>query len=400
MSSPTSNGIGRTVRSSSTRWTIRRSSASSSSTRGVWSASSRSHSSRHPNFALVGVYLFDATVAGAIDAIKPSARGELEITDAIQELVDTGREVRASTVREWWKDTGKKSDLLHANEVVLEDLTTDVEGELVNTSVQGPVRIEAGARVVNCVITGPVVVGRDAHLTRTLVGPYSAIGDRCRLSDATIEGSIIMDEGEVHGWKLRNTLLGRALPPRFGARELRRDDPRRTLGDHRRVILVTGSLGQLGTAFRRILGDAAEYLDVDDLDLRDEAAARAAVAELRPELILNCAAFTAVDRAEDEPGPARAINTRVVGVLAEAAAGVGARFVTFSTDYVFDGSKAEPYVESDETAPLSVYGTTKRDGEALALCWPILRRWWCGPLGCFPAPTPTSPRPCCARAES
>jgi glucose-1-phosphate thymidylyltransferase len=161
------------------------------------------------NFALVGVYLFDATVAGAIDAIKPSARGELEITDAIQELVDTGREVRASTVREWWKDTGKKSDLLHANELVLEDLTTDVEGELINTSVQGPVRIEAGARVVNCVITGPVVVGRDAHLTRTLVGPYSAIGDRCRLSDATIEGSIIMDEAEVHGWKLRNTLLGR-----------------------------------------------------------------------------------------------------------------------------------------------------------------------------------------------
>jgi dTDP-4-dehydrorhamnose reductase len=133
------------------------------------------------------------------------------------------------------------------------------------------------------------------------------------------------------------------------------------------VILVTGALGQLGTAFRRILGGAAEYVDVDDLDLRDEAATRSVVAELRPELILNCAAYTAVDRAEEEPGPARGINTRVVGVLAEAAAGVGARFVTYSTDYVFDGSKAEPYIESDETAPLSVYGTTKRDGEALAL---------------------------------
>jgi dTDP-4-dehydrorhamnose reductase len=133
------------------------------------------------------------------------------------------------------------------------------------------------------------------------------------------------------------------------------------------VILVTGALGQLGTAFRRILGDAAEYVDVDDLDLRDEAATRAAVAGLRPYLILNCAAYTAVDRAEEEPGPARDINTRVVAVLAEAAADVGAKFVTYSTDYVFDGSKPEPYVESDETNPLSVYGATKRDGEALAL---------------------------------
>ena len=161
------------------------------------------------NLALVGVYLFDATVENAIDAIKPSARGELEITDAIQELVDSGMEVRASTVREWWKDTGKKADLLHANELVLQDLETVVEGELINTSVQGPVHIEAGARVVNCVITGPAVIGRDAHLTRTLIGPNSAVGDRCRLSDATIEDSIILEGAEVHGWKLRDSLLGR-----------------------------------------------------------------------------------------------------------------------------------------------------------------------------------------------
>ena len=133
------------------------------------------------------------------------------------------------------------------------------------------------------------------------------------------------------------------------------------------MILVTGALGQLGTAFKRVLGDAAEYVDVAELDLRDEAATRAAVAELGPDLILNCAAYTAVDRAEAEPGPAREINTHVVAVLAEAAAAVDAKFVTFSTDYVFDGSKTEPYLESDPTAPLSVYGTTKRDGEALAL---------------------------------
>ena len=92
---------------------------------------------------------------------------------------------------------------------MLEDLETDVAGELIDTSVQGPVRIEAGARVLNCVITGPAVVGHDAHLTRTLVGPNSAIGDRCRLSDATVEDSIILEGAEVHGWKLRDSLLGR-----------------------------------------------------------------------------------------------------------------------------------------------------------------------------------------------
>ena len=161
------------------------------------------------NLALVGVYLFDASIEKAIAAISPSARGELEITDAIQQLVDGGLDVRATTVREWWKDTGKKADLLHANELVLEDLETDIAGELINTSVQGPIRVEAGARIVNCVITGPVVVGRGAQLTRTLVGPNSAIGDRCRLSDATIEDSIILEGAEIHGWKLRESLLGR-----------------------------------------------------------------------------------------------------------------------------------------------------------------------------------------------
>jgi glucose-1-phosphate thymidylyltransferase len=173
------------------------------------------------NLALVGAYLFDQTIAEAVDAIEPSARGELEITDAIQYLVTSDRDVRASIVREWWKDTGKKDDLLHANELVLSDLQGRVEGELVDCTVRGEIIVGAGARLVDCTLTGPAVIGARAHLTRVDIGQNTAIGDGCRISDSTIEDSIILAGAEIHGWRLRNSLLGRecrlhgSAPSRF-----------------------------------------------------------------------------------------------------------------------------------------------------------------------------------------
>lgn len=161
------------------------------------------------NLALVGVYLFDATIAEAVASIKPSSRGELEITDAIQYLVDSGRLVQASVVQGWWKDTGRKMDLLHANELLLADLPTEVEGELVDTQVRGPIQVGTGSRLIDCTVTGPAVIGSNAHLTRTTIGPNTAIGDNTRIVDAVVEGSIIMDGSEVHGWRLRESLLGR-----------------------------------------------------------------------------------------------------------------------------------------------------------------------------------------------
>jgi glucose-1-phosphate thymidylyltransferase len=161
------------------------------------------------DLALVGVYLFDDTVGEAIEGIRPSARGELEITDAIQYLVETGRDVRPTLVTGWWKDTGKKEDLLHANELVLDDLESAVEGELIGGEVRGSLQVGRGTTLIDCVVTGPVVIGDDAHLTRVTIGPNTAIGDRCRLSDASVEESIIMDEAEVHGWRIRSSLLGR-----------------------------------------------------------------------------------------------------------------------------------------------------------------------------------------------
>jgi len=161
------------------------------------------------NLALVGVYLFDSSIAEAVDAIAPSARGELEITDAIQHLVDTGRTVRASVVGNWWKDTGTKADLLLAQELIVAELAERIDGELVDCRVRGAVQIGEGSRLVDCDLTGPVVVGRDVHMTRVHLGPQASVGGGCRLSDACVESSIVMEGAEVHGWKIRDSVLGR-----------------------------------------------------------------------------------------------------------------------------------------------------------------------------------------------
>ena len=161
------------------------------------------------NLALVGVYLFDPTIAEAVEAIEPSARGEFEITDAIQHLVDTGRTVRASVVSNWWKDTGTKSDLLHAQELLISEMADKIEGELVDTRVRGRVRVGAGSQLVDCDITGPAIIGENVQMSRTRIGPQTSIGDDCRLSDAAVERSIVLEGAEIHGWRIRDSLLGR-----------------------------------------------------------------------------------------------------------------------------------------------------------------------------------------------
>ncbi len=133
------------------------------------------------------------------------------------------------------------------------------------------------------------------------------------------------------------------------------------------MILVLGSFGQLGTAFRTILGPDARSIDMEDLDLSDTETIYDRLSAYRPEMIINCAAYTAVDRAESEPEIARAINADAVREMAKAAGDLGARLVTFSTDYVFDGTANGSYVESDEPNPINIYGLTKREGEVAAL---------------------------------
>jgi dTDP-4-dehydrorhamnose reductase len=132
------------------------------------------------------------------------------------------------------------------------------------------------------------------------------------------------------------------------------------------MILVSGVTGQLGTAFRRALGDSARFLDRSHLDLSVPGAAAKVVREFKPSVVINCAAYTAVDKAESEEPLATVVNGHSVGEMAEACAATGARFVTYSTDYVFDGTKPLPYVESDIPSPINAYGRSKLIGERLA----------------------------------
>ena len=133
------------------------------------------------------------------------------------------------------------------------------------------------------------------------------------------------------------------------------------------MIVVTGVTGQLGHAFRKRLGESAVYLDRGALDLESPSAIERTIRDHRPDLVINCAAYTKVDLAETERDLAFAVNSGAVGTLAAVCREVGARFVTYSTDYVFDGSKVGAYTESDTPGPINVYGESKREGEERAL---------------------------------
>src|SRR3954470_4887742 len=131
------------------------------------------------NLALVGVYMFTPLIHEAARAIEPSSRGELEITDAIQHLVDTDKRVEPHIVQGWWKDTGRLDDMLEANRLILDRLEHRVDGELVDSAVEGRVVIEPGATLTRATVRGPAIIGAGATLTDCYIGPYTAIGENC-----------------------------------------------------------------------------------------------------------------------------------------------------------------------------------------------------------------------------
>ena len=164
------------------------------------------------NLALVGVYMFDERIFEAAEAIKPSARGELEITDAIQYLVDQGFEVQPHLVSGWWKDTGKIEDILEANRFILEDMAGRNDGLVDGDSrINGNVVIEAGAVIRNSIIRGPAIVGRDTEITDSYVGPFTSIQPRCRIVRTEIEHSIVLEGSEITdvGARIDESLIGR-----------------------------------------------------------------------------------------------------------------------------------------------------------------------------------------------
>ena len=163
------------------------------------------------DLALVGVYLFDSNVFTAVNAITPSARGELEITDAIQWLVDNGFTVRPHIIDGWWKDTGKLDDMLEANRIMLDVISEEIAGEVDETSqVHGRVRIGQGSRIVNSTVRGPAVIGEGCEVRDAYVGPYSAVGDGCKVIGSEIEHSILLADSRVEDIhrRLADSLLG------------------------------------------------------------------------------------------------------------------------------------------------------------------------------------------------
>jgi glucose-1-phosphate thymidylyltransferase len=155
--------------------------------------------------------MFTAGIHDAARAITPSARGELEITDAIQHLVDTGQRVEPHIVRGWWKDTGQLEDMLAANRLVLDTVQRSVNGELIDSQVDGRVVVEAGARLERATVRGPTIIGAGARLTDCYVGPYTAIGDECVIEGAEVEHSILLAGASVRDLpgRMESSLLGR-----------------------------------------------------------------------------------------------------------------------------------------------------------------------------------------------
>jgi len=166
------------------------------------------------NLALVGVYMFDSHIFEAVRAIKPSWRNELEITDAIQYLVDKGYVVQPHLVSGWWKDTGKIEDILEANRLILETISGAVEGTVdADSRVSGEVIVEEGAAVRNSVIRGPAIIGAGSEIVDSYVGPFTSIQKDCRIIKTEIEHSIVLEGSEIVevGSRVDESLIGREV---------------------------------------------------------------------------------------------------------------------------------------------------------------------------------------------
>jgi glucose-1-phosphate thymidylyltransferase len=164
------------------------------------------------NLALVGVYLFSSLIFDAARALEPSWRGELEITEAIQGLIDEERAVRSEVVRGWWKDTGQLADMLEANRLVLEELVTRIDGEVDEASrIEGRVVIEPGAKLLGSTVRGPVAIGAGACVEDAYIGPYTSIGEGVHIRRSEVENSIVLSGSVVEdlGTRMEASLLGK-----------------------------------------------------------------------------------------------------------------------------------------------------------------------------------------------
>jgi glucose-1-phosphate thymidylyltransferase len=163
------------------------------------------------SYAVAGIYLYDKHIFEAVKSLKPSWRGELEISDAHQYLIDKGYKVGYTEITGWWKDTGKPADLLEANRLVLDAITPRIEGDVDRLSdVAGKVVIEAGAKIVNSKVRGPAIIGKECIIENSYVGPFTSIGDRTEVRNSEVEYSIVLRDCKILsvGIRIEGSILG------------------------------------------------------------------------------------------------------------------------------------------------------------------------------------------------
>jgi glucose-1-phosphate thymidylyltransferase len=163
------------------------------------------------NLAIIGTYLFSNKVHQAIERIKPSWRGELEITDAVQEMVNLGFKVKAEILNSWWLDTGKKDDILSANAKILDEyIHHEVKGQVENSVIEGRVFVAEGAKIVNSTVRGPAVIGRNALVEDSFIGPFTSVGNDSIVAHSHVEYSVVLENVTVENVeRLEDSLIGR-----------------------------------------------------------------------------------------------------------------------------------------------------------------------------------------------
>jgi len=164
------------------------------------------------NLALVGAYIFNSSIFEAVNAIKPSWRNELEITDAIQFLIDHRRKVSSYIIQGWWKDTGRLEDLLEANRIMLEDIQPKCLGEVDSDStVEGRVVIEKGSRISSSLIRGPAIIGQEVAIQHAYIGPFTSVHHRVIIQDSEIEHTIVLEGSRIQGipGRISDSLIGK-----------------------------------------------------------------------------------------------------------------------------------------------------------------------------------------------
>jgi len=194
------------------------------------------------NLALVGIYMFDQTIFEAVNAITPSWRGELEITDAIQWLVEQGYTVYPYVHEGWWIDTGKMEDMLDANRLVLEELEPYVAGYVDRDSkLVGKVTVEKGAEIINSVIRGPAIIGEETRIVNSYIGPFTSIYNHCQVRDSEVEHSIVLEHSKILDipQRIEDSLIGRNVE--ITRSPLKPRAHKLILGDNSRVGIVSNS---------------------------------------------------------------------------------------------------------------------------------------------------------------